>query len=532
VTLPVHEDFAGGAAALSGNWTQQSTATVNRNGSGIGVQSATSSSLTSAFYNAEPFDSKQFSQVTWVFGVTGSLAAGGVAVRASGGVGSQNCYLLVGTGTAAETLLYVVVAGTPTSLGSLNTALVNGDRLRLEVRGSILTCKKNGAIIGTFTDSTHTTGSAAVCGGWVSGASTWQVDNWSGGNLDTPGIALVGSRHPGRSPGILGRFLQSARSTDVSAAATTAALSGQAATGSAGTLAPATDKSLSGGASTATAGAIVPALSAALSGIEATGAQGSVTASQPLVGAAATVSTGTLTPVASPALAGSSATTSAGTESPQTVVPLSGLQATTATGTLSATAPGTAALTGQACTASTGTLAPSTSVSLLGSAATAQAGTLVPALSKAVSGNACTTSQGTVSVTLAALPAGAAITATGGGVSPSAAVVLSGSFGTTATGTLTFTQGAVAALSGSTLTISQGAVVVPIFSANPRRFTANPTAHRIGFESELVHEERIGAVAPDVNEGRVGAEGADVDESRIGAESPAPAERRIGERNQ
>ena len=71
MSLPATENFTGVAAALSGSWTQQLTDTVNKNGSGVGVGSA-SSGEPAAFWNADVFSADQYSQ----FKVISGLASG------------------------------------------------------------------------------------------------------------------------------------------------------------------------------------------------------------------------------------------------------------------------------------------------------------------------------------------------------------------------------------------------------------------------------------------------------------------------
>lgn len=202
----------------------------------------------------------------------------------------------------------------------------------------------------------------------------------------------------------------------------TVALTGQAATASAGTLVPSSSKALSGQAVTASAGTLTPTYSLALTG------------------SAVTTSAGTLTPSASKALLGTAVTVSAGTVTPSTAVALSGQAVTVSAGTITYNAGSdiTLALSGQDVTASAGTLVPSSNVSLAGSAVTASAGTVVPTFPRTLSGSAVTASAGTVT--------------------PSMSVPLVGQAVTVSAGTITYApQGDVTvALTGEAVTVSAG----------------------------------------------------------------------------
>lgn len=202
----------------------------------------------------------------------------------------------------------------------------------------------------------------------------------------------------------------------------TVALSGQAATASAGTLVPSSSKALSGQAATISAGTLTP------------------TYSRALTGTAVTTSAGTLTPSLAKALSGTAVTVSAGILTSSTTVALSGQSVAISAGTITYSAGSdiSLALTGAEVTASAGTLVPSSSVSLAGSAVTASAGTVVPTFPRTLSGSAVTVSAGSVT--------------------PSTSVPLSGQAVTVSAGTLTYApQGDVTvALTGEAVTVSAG----------------------------------------------------------------------------
>lgn len=186
---------------------------------------------------------------------------------------------------------------------------------------------------------------------------------------------------------------------------------------------------LSGQAATASAGTLVPSSSKALSG------------------QAATISAGTLTPSISKALSGTAVTVSAGTLTPSRTVPLSGQAVTVSAGTITYNAGSdiTLALSGAEVTASAGTLVPSSSVSLAGSAVTASAGTVVPTFPRTLSGSAVTVSAGTVTPSMSVPLVGQAVTVSAGTLTYApegdVTVALTGEAVTVSAGTLTASGG-------------------------------------------------------------------------------------------
>lgn len=195
-----------------------------------------------------------------------------------------------------------------------------------------------------------------------------------------------------------------------------AALTGVAATGAAGTVGPQTAKALTGNAGTGAAGAFAPTTSKALTGNAGTGSVGSVT------------------PVRAGAITGVSSTGSTGTVVPNVTIALTGNQATGAVGTVTAVSDGSdvsAALTGVAGTGSVGTVTPNLSIALTGVSATGAVGSVTagqpltgvvgtgsagdvgPVSSKAITGTGATGATGTASpeitVTLSGVQAGGEI---------------------------------------------------------------------------------------------------------------------------
>lgn len=190
MTLPATEGFAGGAAALSGSWTQQKTSgTVNRDGSGLGSISGAVDGY--AFWNADPFTTDHYAQVTIISGLsaanwcyctcgnstdTGDAAFDGMEFYTNGLTGSTNCAIAKNlNGTLTDNLLTFAVA------------FASGDTMRLEKRRNRYHAWRlpSGSAIwtqlGIYEDPAQSfvVGSPGV-GGF--GASI-RFDNWEGGNL-------------------------------------------------------------------------------------------------------------------------------------------------------------------------------------------------------------------------------------------------------------------------------------------------------------------------------------------------------------
>ena len=209
--------------------------------------------------------------------------------------------------------------------------------------------------------------------------------------------AAQGTATPSLSLATTGNTATSAAGTPV--ASISLALTGNGATASVGTVGiGGTTQALTGNEVTASAGTPVAAISLALTGNGVTSAAGTVTpqVSLALTGNAATTAVGTPVAGLSLAITGNAATASAGTVAvPGVIVPSSNL-ATTAAGTVS---PGiTLALTGNGATASVGSVSPAISLALSGLAGTSSAGIVIPGLSLALSGNAAAADTGTIAV--------------------------------------------------------------------------------------------------------------------------------------
>ena len=209
-----------------------------------------------------------------------------------------------------------------------------------------------------------------------------------------------------------------------------------------------------------------PDVTLALSGQAVTGSAGSIVNSRTLAasGQAATASAGTLPPSLSIAAAGSAVTVSAGSVVPSRTVALSGIVANASAGTVTPSV--SLALSGTAVTSFAGTITYSISgdlsLALSGQAVAATPGTLAPSLSKAIAGTAATVSSGTITPALSAALSGVAVAASAGTVVPSRTVALAGSASTAGAGTIIYSTGSdlIVALSGQAVTTYAGTLSI------------------------------------------------------------------------
>lgn len=179
MALPATDGFAAadGTAltTYSANWTYNSgTWVINTNS----VYPNTGGTEEGAHWNADAFNNDQYAQVILV-----AVAANqwrGAAVRCHASTANYYGYY----GSSADKLLFKLVSGSWTQIGSAGSAGAVNDILRLEVSGTTLTPKLNGvtdSAIGAQTDSAIASGSAGIAG--YGTQTTARLDDWEGGNL-------------------------------------------------------------------------------------------------------------------------------------------------------------------------------------------------------------------------------------------------------------------------------------------------------------------------------------------------------------
>lgn len=187
--LPVSEDFAGSAGALAGPWTQQATQTVNRNGSGVGTTSgADATNGAQAFRNDVTFSGNHRSKIIFRSGAASSAYCGVGVRHGSTGNATKVFYALLATGsaTSGQTTLIRRSGGSSTTLANYAQAWANGDVMEIEIVGSSIQPKRNGANLGTaVSDATLTGGAPGIACAQVSGTAP-TFDDCECDNVTTP----------------------------------------------------------------------------------------------------------------------------------------------------------------------------------------------------------------------------------------------------------------------------------------------------------------------------------------------------------
>jgi hypothetical protein len=174
--------------------------TVNRTGSGTGKSSAVTTNDAMVFDNSNVYSNEQYSQLQLVSGLAAGAEFFAVGVRMSltGAGGGKGAYWFETDGGASgfeHNALSILWNGNWTILALLTApgGWVNGDIMRLEARGTLLTVYKNGQVLGNYdtkNDPNQISSGAAGFGLGAFVSNTVTVDNWEGGSL--PPIAVAG----------------------------------------------------------------------------------------------------------------------------------------------------------------------------------------------------------------------------------------------------------------------------------------------------------------------------------------------------
>lgn len=195
MALPRLESFSSGAGPLDGTWTQQ------RSGSFLsydGLDNCAGDAETDsyAFDNSNSYPADQYSQVVIGSGLASGTDYAGTTTRASltGDTNYKNYVAYTdGASGAGHTELGVVTADVLTVLRNFAATFTTGDVLRLQSVGSVHEVFKALAAtptvfvsLGTFTDSTHASGSAGLRISTVSGLV--KIPDWEGGAVVSAGV--------------------------------------------------------------------------------------------------------------------------------------------------------------------------------------------------------------------------------------------------------------------------------------------------------------------------------------------------------
>lgn len=182
------------SAGLGANWTTQS----DGNSFDVSGNKAVPHSLDSDcgdIYTGAAFPNDQYSEIT--IGALTSSTGGtgpGVMVRASTSQLTRYRCVVCNPGSGGTTIeLAKEVNGAYTPLGTAGTAVVVGDRLRLEVHGTAISVFVNdvNTNIGgssSVTDASISSGGAGII--YSSTASSASITNWIGGDFNAGGGAV------------------------------------------------------------------------------------------------------------------------------------------------------------------------------------------------------------------------------------------------------------------------------------------------------------------------------------------------------
>lgn len=171
------DDFNRANGNLGSNWTDLFIANSAQISSNQLVGNYNNS--WAAYYSAGTLGNDQYSKIQITTVPTGSQGFG-VAVRCSGGVGTETYYAF--GCSASSSSIEKFVSGTFTLLkGSIATTFSVGDYIEVRVSGTTISGYKNGVFVDSATDSSISSGKAGVWGYLVGGTG----DSWEGGDLTT-----------------------------------------------------------------------------------------------------------------------------------------------------------------------------------------------------------------------------------------------------------------------------------------------------------------------------------------------------------
>lgn len=191
MTQLASDDFNRANATLdaSGNWTAFASLLGHGASNGLNVVSNeckdTGADIAIERYTGIAWPNDQYAQLTLKTLATTSDEGIGPAVRMT-----QNVSLYFAQCNSGEIRLYKYINGSSFSqLGIFTGTISVGDVIRLEVQGTSLTVKRNGAtVIGPVTDASLASGDAGIWSSLPSPVPTG--DDWSGGDFAPDSIGL------------------------------------------------------------------------------------------------------------------------------------------------------------------------------------------------------------------------------------------------------------------------------------------------------------------------------------------------------
>jgi hypothetical protein len=172
------DDFNRADGALGSNWSVVSPESVSPVISGHQLTAAPGVS-TYAFYTGITYGNNQFAQVTTASG----LGVVNLMVRASNYAVANHANGYIGQTFDTGWRILRLDDGVETVVNAGGSYTRNdGDVFYLEAKGSTITFKRNGTVLGTITDTTYTSGVAGMIF-YVGKTTPLMLDDWQSGTV-------------------------------------------------------------------------------------------------------------------------------------------------------------------------------------------------------------------------------------------------------------------------------------------------------------------------------------------------------------
>lgn len=173
------DNFNRANGSLGANWTDLLNGLVITSNLCDGASGA----LNVGYWSANSVAAYQYSQIVSAGTFIGQLF--GPAVRCAE---SDNCYWLAINSSANTATIRILTSGSGSAIGSaISIATVAaGQTFRLEVDGTTLRSYRNGTLLDTITDATHSSGQPGIV--IQANGEFDRADNWEGGDLNSGDI--------------------------------------------------------------------------------------------------------------------------------------------------------------------------------------------------------------------------------------------------------------------------------------------------------------------------------------------------------
>ena len=186
--LPATEAFTGSdnTTPINANWTNNAGSIRIRSNAFAPAATSGNGSFQLSRWNADAFGANQYSKCV-VTANGGNDVGVSVRISTSGASTAYNAH-----SDNSGIYPFKAVAGVMTDLGSPLAALSVNDVIYIEANGTTIVYKKNTTTIGTYTDSSISSGSAGITASdWGSGSNANLGDTWEGGDLGSVATSLI-----------------------------------------------------------------------------------------------------------------------------------------------------------------------------------------------------------------------------------------------------------------------------------------------------------------------------------------------------